>query len=236
MVCSLSQDDLFNYVRSQLHHFFPDKYSFDGEDVKAAFYLALDRLENCLRAISIHGYHDKEGNTAFSHLHGDQYATFLYFLANSLWVQSQNLPICNKLLQLNRVLFSLFISYKCKLPDIFFLDHPIGTFLGNATYHNYLVVLQNVTVNTPSKVADHPLIDEEGRSLPVLGKGLFLGAGSMILGSQPVGDRVSLAAGARIHEQAVPDDSVVVPNTGGIRILHRRKAICKAQECFNVLI
>ena len=236
MVCSLTRNELFDYVRIQMKHFFPDKHSFDGKDVKIAFYTALDRLENCLKTISIHGYHDANGNTAFSHLHGDQYATFLYFFGNSLWLQSQNTPVCDKLMQLNRILHSLFISYKCQLPEYFFLDHPIGTVLGNATYNNFLVVLQNVTVNTPSNVADHPLKSEDGRSLPVLGKGLFLGAGSMVLGSQTIGDRVSLGAGARIHEQAIPDDSVVVPDIHGIRICPRRKAVCKAQECFNVPI
>ena len=132
MVCSLTRSELFDYVRAQMQHFFPDRYSLDGADVKSAFCIALDRLEKCLGAISIHGYHNSEGNTTFSHLHGDQYSTFLYFFGNSLWNYSQNIPLCDKLLQLNRVMYSLFISYKCKMPDVFFLDHPIGTVLGNA--------------------------------------------------------------------------------------------------------
>lgn len=234
MVCSLTQAELFDYVRAQAAHFFPDRYHLEGADVKSAFQLALDRLEYCLKSISIHGYHDEKGNATFSHLHGDQYSTFLYFFGNSLWRQSQNVPLCDKLLQLNRVMYSLFISYKCKMPDIFFLDHPIGTILGNASYSDFLVVLQGVTVNTPSKVADHPLTDQFGMPLPKLGKGLFLGAGAMVLGGQPIGDRVSLAAGAAVYDQEVPDDSIVIPQPGGAQIHPRKKTVCKAQECFNI--
>ncbi len=237
MVCSLAQDELFDYVRNQAKHFFPDKYSLDGQDVKCAFHMALERLEKCFEPISIHGYHDAEGNTVFSHLHGDQYATFLYFFGNSLWRRSQNVPLCDKLLQLNRVMYSLFISYKCQMPDIFFLDHPIGTVLGNASYGNYLVVLHGVTVNTHSDVMDRPLSDSQGRALPILGKGVFLSAGSMVLGGLPVGDRVSVAANTVIHEREIPDDSIVTPRAeGGIQICPRKKSVCKAQECFNVPI
>ena len=75
-------------------------------------------------------------------------------------------------------------SYKALLPDIFFLDHPVGTVLGNAKYSDFLVVTQNVTVETN--------YDEIGNSAPYLGKGLFLSAGAKIIGNKPVGDRVSL--------------------------------------------
>lgn len=236
MVCSLTQDELFDYVRAQTQHFFPDRYRLDGNDVRIAYQTALDRLENCFKVISVRGYYDSEGNTLFSHLHADQYAAFLYLFANTLWNQSQNSRICDKLMQLNRVLFSFFISYKCNLPEFFFLGHPVGSVLGNAFYSNYLVVLQGVTVNTAADVTGHPLTDAQGRPMPVLGKGLFLGAGATILGSQPIGDRVSIGANAMIYNQKIPDDSIVISQAGGIQIRHRKRAVCKAQACFNVPI
>lgn len=229
MVLSLPREELLHYVQAQLSHFFPDRYVFRGEDVDASFQLALDRMEHCITAISHPGYHDSHGNPSFSHLHADQYAQFLYFLGNTLWAQSQNKPLCDKLLQLNRVLFSLFISYKCRLPDHFFLGHPIGAILGNAVYHDFLVVSQGVTVNTSQ--------DELGNPAPVLGKGLFLGAHSKIIGAKSVGDRVSIGVDAMVFQREIPDDSVVIcEGADRCAVKPRKRETCRAQGYFSVPI
>ena len=147
-----------------------------------------------------------------SHLHADQYATFLYYFANSLWEQSENRPLCDKLLQLNRVLFSCFIPYSSKLPAHFILGHPVGTILlGNMTYSDFLVVLQGVTVGSVN-----------GSPPPKLGKGLYLGAGAKIIGAASIGDRVSIGVNAVVYKQVVPDDSVVTVRGGGGRLLFGR--------------
>lgn len=108
MILSLSQTELLNYVQAQVRNFFPDGYELRGKDVEIAFRSALERTEICIDSIISRNYHDANGNATFSHLHADQYATFLYYFANSLWTQSENRPLCDKLLQLNRVLFSVF--------------------------------------------------------------------------------------------------------------------------------
>ncbi len=227
MRTSLSSQELLEYTRRQCDHFFPDGHSLRGADVDAAFSLALERLEHCFEAITHPGYHDGDGNTYFYHLHGDQYAQFIWFFGNSLWRTSQNKALCDKLLLLNRALFCLFISYKCGLPDHFLLGHPYGTILGNAEYHDFLVVSQGVTVNTET--------DAQGRPAPVLGKGLFLGAHAKIIGRQSVGDRVSLGVGAMIYDTAIPDDSVVLFEQGNpCTVRRRKKDVCKAQGYFNI--
>ena len=99
-------------------------------------------LENCFKYINIPAYSDNKGQTFFSYLHSDQYAHFLYYLSNSLWKISQNKPICDKLIYLNKALNGFFYSYKGSLPDIFFLGHPVGSVLGNANYSDFLVVFQ----------------------------------------------------------------------------------------------
>lgn len=229
MVLSLPQGELYQYIQTQLTHLFPDRYAFCGNDVDVSFTLALERMENCISVISHPGYHDSYGNPTFSHLHADQYAQFIYFLGNTLWTQFQNKPLCDKLLQLNRVLFSVFISYKCQLPDHFFLGHPIGTILGNAVYHDFLVVSQGVTVNTNQ--------DEEGNPAPILGRGLFLGAHSKIIGNKSIGDRVSIGVDAMVFQQDIPDDSVVTCEGANRCVVKLRKRDkCSAQGYFNVLI
>ncbi len=202
---SLPRTELLYYVQAQVRNFFPDGHELRGRDVEIAFQSALDRTEICLDSIIGRNYHDAKGNVTFSHLHADQYATFLYYFANSLWIQSENRLLCDKLLQLNRILFSIFIPYSSRLPEHFLLAHPVGTILlGNTTYGDFLVVLQGVTVGRVN-----------GSPFPKLGKGLYLGAGAKIIGGEPIGDRVSIGVNALVYKQAIPDDSVVTVRGGG---------------------
>jgi serine O-acetyltransferase len=227
MILSLQTTELKNYISKQLEDYFPDKYKLCGQDIDNAYTLALERLENCFKYISVPAYSNNKGETYFSHLHSDQYAQFLYFFSNSLWTISENKPICDKLIFLNRVLNNMFISYKCKMPDIFFLGHSIGSIIGNASYSNFLVVFQNVTINTS--------IDIAGEPAPKLGKGLFLGAGAKIIGNQSIGDRVSIGVDAVVYNQKISNDSVVLRNSMGcIEINPRKKTKCMAQNYFNI--
>ncbi|MBE5924472.1 MAG: hypothetical protein E7271_08400 [Lachnospiraceae bacterium] len=225
----MSKNELKEYMRRQLNNYFPDNYDMVGNDVDIAFDLGLERLENCFKYLTFPAYCDDLGQTYFSHLHGDQYAQFLYYFSNSLWKTSENKPICDKLMYLNRVLNNFFFSYKGKLPDIFFLGHPIGTILGNAVYSDFLVVFQNVTINTSA--------DEQGNPAPVLGKGLFMGAGAKIIGNKPVGDRVSISVDTVVYDKAIPNDKVVLSDSeGNIVIKDRKKNTCMAQNYFRVPI
>lgn len=227
MEISLSRKALLEYIDSQLRHFFPDQYHLQGNDVNIAFNLALDRLENCFKYISFPAYCDQNGQTYFSHLHSDQYSHFLYFFSNSLWKVSENKPLCDKLILLNKTLNGMFFSYKGCLPDIFFLAHPVGTILGNASYSNFLVVFQNVTVNTE--------ISENGDPLPILGKALFLGAGAKIIGNKPVGNYVSIGVDALVYNMTIPDNKVVIKGADGTTIINdRKRKNCMAQNYFNV--
>ena len=229
MILSLNKNELKSYIGAQLEHFFPDKYRFEGADIDAAIDLGLERLEYCFREITFPAYSDDSGQTFFSHLHADQYAQFLYFFSNSLWKMSQNKPACDKIMYLNRTLNNFFFSYKGHLPDIFFLGHPIGTVIGNAVYSDYLVLLQNVTINTSS--------DEDGNPAPVLGKGLFMGAGSKIIGNKPVGDRVFISVDTVVYNQKIDDDKVVLTDAkGNIVVKDRTKDVCFAQKYFRSII
>lgn len=229
MEISLKKDELKKYLACQLDMFFPDGTKFDGNDVDIAFDRGLERLEYCFKDITFPSYSDDSGQTFFSHLHADQYATFLYYFSNSLWEQSQNKPVCDKIMYLNRTLNNFFFSYKGKLPDHFFFGHPVGTIIGNAVYGDYLVVLQNVTVNTSS--------DDNGNPAPVLGKGLFLGAGAKIIGNKSIGDRVSIGVDTLVYNREIGDDKVVITDdTGKVIIKDRVKEKCFAQNYFRTMI
>jgi serine O-acetyltransferase len=169
-----------------------------------------------------------DGETQFSHLHSDQYSMFLYFLSNSLWDISQNKPLCDKLIVLNKSLNGMFYSYKGKLPDIFLFQHPVGSVIGNAKYSDYLVVFQNVTINTEC--------DENGSPAPSLGRGVFLAVGAKVLGNKSVGDRSSISVNTVIYNRDVPADSIAFTRDDGSLAIVPRKKNCKAQDFFNVPI
>lgn len=227
MRLSLSRDELRDYIGKQLDHFFPDGNTMRGrgDDIDRALDLALDRTEHSFSRTAVRGYSDGHGTAQFSHLHSDQYAQFLYYFSNSLWKLSENKPVCDKLICLNKALNGYFFSYKCGLPDIFVFIHSVGSIIGNAEYDDFLVILQNVTINTGE---ERP---------PKLGKGVYLAAGAKIIGHQPVGDRTSIGVDALIYDQAIPADKVVerAPN-GEIVVRDRRSELCMAQQYFNVEI
>jgi serine O-acetyltransferase len=228
MIISMGTSELMSYVGRQLDAFFPDQHRFIGQDVEAAFQEALDRTEFCFRHITFPAYF-QDGSAMFSPMHSDQYSQFLYFFSNSLWKRSANKPICDKLILLNKMLNGMFYSYKCALPNIFLFGHPVGTIIGNAVYSDFLVVFQNVTINTDA--------DEQGNPAPILGKGLFLAAGAKIIGNKPIGDRVSVGVDALVFQTEIPDDSVVIRDrSGAVQVMQRKKDQCMAQKYFNITI
>jgi serine O-acetyltransferase len=220
MQLSLPTADLKRYVSKQLENFLPDGIAFHGSDVDAAFAQALDRLEFCFRHITARGY-SRDGEVTFSHLHTDQYCQFLYWLANSLWSQSQNRPLCDKLTALNRILNAVFLSYKVSLPDIFYMEHALGTVLGHAKYSNFMIVHQNVTVHTENITIE---------------PGVFLSAGASLIGSMTVGARSSIGPDTRIYNRDIPADSVVFNDDQGVLQVRPRTKVCAAQKVFNVPI
>ena len=75
---SLSTDALADYVARQLNMFFPDGDENDAVD--GALGDALGRMEHCARHVRMKGWWC-DGGPYFHHLHTDQYAVFLYYLA-----------------------------------------------------------------------------------------------------------------------------------------------------------
>ena len=205
MYMSLTKRMLQDYIVRQLDMFFPDEISARDAIFHAAFDLALERQEFCLSHISLPGY-TRDGSANFSHLYADQYSTFLYYLSNSIWQMHGDERICSKLILLNKMLNGCWFSYKAKLPNIFVLGHPVGTILGNADYEDYLVVFQNVTVNT-----DYTKTEDA----PHLGKGLILFAGAKIIGGEPIGDHVTIGVDATVYKQEIPSNTLVYRDRSG---------------------
>lgn len=232
MKLSLSREDLQGYISRQLEYRFPDrKSSMDFKEPinEKAFDEALQRIEYCFRHISVKGYSildasgEKVEQTFFNHLHSDQYSQFLYCFSNSLWKKEGDLDLCSKLILLNRELHGCWFSYKGNLPDIFCLDHPVGTVIGhvNVKFSDYLVISQNVTINSSLTSLE-------------LGKYLLLGAGAKIIGDGKIGDRVSIGANALVRNPDIMDNSIVYQDvkTGIVTQMPNQHAVSLAEKYY----
>ncbi len=221
MKLSLSKSELQNYISCQLNNFFPDKYKIRPLQIAAHIDTAIDRLDNCFSHVSFNRYNEK-GQTNFNHLYKDQNIVFLWFLANTIWKNSEDENLYTKVYYLNKVLHSFDCMYNTELPDIFLVLHGAGTMLGKATYSDYFVVLQGCTVGS-----------HKGQ-YPVLGKGFTLTANSSIIGNCVVGKRCTISTRTTLFQKSLPDDSTAFLDFEKGTLQVKSSAECYAQQYFNV--
>lgn len=225
MISQLNSDELLYYLTKQINTFFPDGQRNDNRILKKSINNALERCEYCFKHIKNEQYYF-EGNVLFSHLHADQYATFLYFTSNCLWINYSDKNTCDKLLNLQRVLHGFFLSYKCQMPDIFYLNHPIGSIIGNAIYSDGLCISQNVTINTHK--------DKNGCLDLKVGKGVFFAPGAKVIGNGEIGNRVSIGMDVIVYDKKIDDDKVVINENGNLVVRDRLKKNCLAESLINM--
>jgi serine O-acetyltransferase len=207
---TLALEDLVELASAQVNSIFPD-----GKPVHAAELLdsaarSLERLEYCFVHISNKYFFDGQ-QAVFNHLHGDQYAMWLYFLGNQLHLDGASLATREKLFLLNKVLHGCDIYYEITLPPIFLLVHPLGTVLGRAIYQDYLLIYQRVGIGSNHEI------------YPQLGRHLTLRPGSSVLGQSRVGDYCSIATDSLLLDQDLPNHSIYIGNPRDYVIYHRQQ-------------
>ena len=193
LATSLTPNALADYVGRQIAAFFPDRD--ESNAVRTVMDDALARVEHCFSHVRIKGFWSATG-PQFNHLHTDQYAIFLYYLANTAFRQGE-LSIAAKCYALNKALHALDAFYEVELPAIFALVHPVGTVLGRATYGDYFCAYQNVSVG--ANLSDvHP----------VIGTGVVMYGGSRVIGAVRVGDNCFVSAGVALLGGDVPTNHI----------------------------
>ena len=219
MRLSLPPQRLESYVLDLVCHHFPDGYR-PSYSLAPLLERTLQRVEHCFG--HVHRKYYREGDEVlFDHLNSDHFASFLYFLGNTVWQETQDTELPTRLFYLNKVMHGLDLFYSVPMPDIFLLVHPLGTVLGNARYGDYLVVYQNVTVGA----------DEAG-IYPNFGSGTVLYAKSAVIGECNLGNDVVLGANAFILNTNVPNGSMVVGQYPSHRMIQSPLAV--AQRVFSI--
>ena len=194
MQLSLNKADLAQYVRKQFENAFPD--GADLGELPKFVELALGRVEHCFSRVRLKGFF-ADGQARFSHWHCDQYAIFLYYLANTAFREKPGHPIADKAYALNKALHALDAFYEVELPDVFAVQHPVGTVLGRASYSDYFICYHNCTVGAN--------LDND---YPSFGRGIVMYGGSRVIGKTAVGDNTFVSTGA-----IVIDGGVLEPNS-----------------------
>jgi serine O-acetyltransferase len=196
---SLSAAQLAELAARQANTMFPDGDDVAAYDLHVAVEGALSRLEHCFARIANKYFFD--GNEAvFDHLHGDQYAMWLYLLANELHRQRGPAGACKKLFLLNKALHGCDIYYEVELPAVFLLVHPLGTVLGRGRYDDYLLVYQRCGIGSNHDV------------YPTLGRHVTLRPGGAVLGCSTVGDCSTVAAESLLLDRDLAPGSVYIGN------------------------
>lgn len=210
---SLGAVELAAYLAKQTNCFFPDNKIVQSEEMMPYVNKALERTEYCFSKINIK-YYTNGSDIFFNHLNADQYAVFLSYLANIIWEKTSDPGLSSKIYYLNKSLHGINIFYEIDLPDIFLLVHPFGSVLGRASYKDYLVVYQRVSIGA-----------DKNDIYPVLGKGVVLYGGSGLIGDCKTGDNCLISAGTIVLGENIPDDSVALKNNSKIEYKKTKKSV-----------
>jgi len=171
-------------------------YALCGQQIELAMHhstlkRAKDRYLNCLSKKKLKHFPSLVVN------HSDEYASFLFFLSSQAWRDS-NIDLAELAYLVNRRLNSFDCFYTRQLPEVFHLEHPVGSVIGQAVFGEYLVVYQGVSVGGDLKLR-----------YPEFGDGVALFAKSTIIGSAKVGSNCAIGAGVQIYGRSIPSDTAV---------------------------
>ena len=196
---SLNVKQLAELATRQINCFFPDSEEVHSSELIKSVPVALERLEHCFSHIKNKYFFD-DRDAVFDHLHGDQYAMWLYFLGNEHFRQQGSIQVCKKLFLLNKALHGCDIFYEVDLPSIFLLVHPLGTVLGRGVYQDYFLAYQRCGIGSNHNV------------YPRLGSNLTLRPGSAVLGNSAVGNGCVISADSLVIDHELPEDTVYFGN------------------------
>lgn len=218
MITSINKENLVFYLNKQLNNFFPDDVSYK-KILKSIVPKALEKIEYNFKYIKLSHYW-QNSSIYFNHLNADHYTLFLYYISNIAYKDYHNIQLASKLFYLNKTLHGFHCMYDTKLPDIFLVIHGSGIVLGKASYDNFLVVMQGVTVGS------NPNLDS-----PTIGKNVILYPNSAILGKSIIADETCLSYGTVLMNTNTNNNSIIFGHSPNI--IEKQQKIRKSKIYFN---
>lgn len=151
--------------------------------------------------------------------HTGQYAILLCYLARVAF-EAGDRETADRVYALNKALHGFDIFYEVELPNVFFMEHSVGTVLGRAKYSDRLFLGQNVTVG-----------GNKG-CYPTIGENVCLHAGCMVVGDSHLGNNIEVSAQAFIRDEVIPDNCLVFGKSPNLVIKQRSYEEMKSRLYF----
>jgi len=165
--------------------------------IDECLHTALEKTSFCFNHTK-NKYYRKEDEAYFSPFHSGQYSIFLYYLSRVVFERNKKTSIlADKIYYLNKLMNGLDLYYEVEMPDIFMLDHPLGSVLGRAKYGNFFTFSQQCTIGNNRGI------------FPTIGEHVTMYSGSKIIGKCNIGDNVQIAANTYIKDTDIPSNSIV---------------------------
>lgn len=202
------------YITTQLDTFFPVN-GVETELNDDIFSVAISRTEHCFS--NVIGYTQPK----IDHFHSGQYATLLYYLANSIWAADGELETATRIFLLNKMLNGIDLYYEVEMPPVFLIGHTVGMVFSKATYGNFCLFHQGCTVGR--NFMDRPTLKEN----------VVLFPNSSVIGRCIIGSNVVISPGVQVINQDIPDNCMVF-NGKGNRLTFKDLDSIFVEKYFNI--
>lgn len=212
MKIEITQEELTALIRRQLNHLFILREGAEIDHLEASIDPTLSNIEHCFKHTP-NKYYEKDGQPYFNPFHSGQYSIFLYYLSHTIFENNpEHRTLADRVYYLNKALNAVDLFYEVDLPKIFFMDHPVGTVLGRATYGDYFSCAQNCTVGNNKGI------------YPKIGRNVKLLSGAKLIGNSTIGDNVTLSSNTYVKDTDIPSCSLVFGSSPNLTIKKKEPA------------
>ena len=191
---NLSQSALVGLTLKQLRNFFPVLQE-EEQLLVQSIERVMHRVEKCFDGTTNKYYH-RDGEVYSNPFHSGQYCIYLYWLSRTMYEAGNNF-LADKIYYLNKIMNGCDMFYEVELPEVFMLDHPVGSVIGRGTFGDGFTFGQGCTIGNNNGI------------YPVIGRNVILCANAAIIGNCHIGDNVTIGAYACVKDQDVPENSIV---------------------------
>lgn len=205
MDMALPIEQLEKLVVKQLTNLFIFNPEKETTTLKMAIQKTLKKVEYCF-SYNGNKYYSKNNQTFFDPFHSAQYSIFLYYLSNIIFKEFQHGDLAKRIYYLNKALNGVDLYFEIELPEIFSLDHPVGSVMGRAKYSNFFSFGQNCTVGNNKGI--YPQFEEN----------ITLFSGATVIGNSHIGKNCFISANTYIKDENIPKNSIVFGSSPNLTI------------------
>jgi serine O-acetyltransferase len=222
MEITIGLDKLVELSKLQISNNFGSLNKYEIDLLEGCIIGALPFLERCFNSNRNKYYRNSDGYLVFNPYHSAQYTIFLYYLSHLSWKKDPDCDLPAKIYYLNKLMNGCDLFYEIELPDIFYLDHPVGSVLGRASYSNYFVFQQNCTVGNNKGI------------YPTFGEFVWLHANTSVIGNSNIGNNVFISAGTFIKDTDISDNTVVFGKSPDLILKHKQPEYFYSRSPFTI--